>query len=72
MSWGAFVATTLWLGGTYLFTWYVTSLGRFNHLYGALGAVVVLLLWQLITGHAILLGAELNAEMERQTKRDTT
>ena len=72
VSWGAAFATALWLGGTWLFTWYVTSLARFNRLYGALGAVVILLLWLLISGHAILLGAELNAEMERQTKKDTT
>ena len=72
VSWGAVLATVLWLGGTWLFTWYVTSVGRFNHLYGTLGAVVVLLLWLLISGHAILLGAELNAEMERQTRKDTT
>ena len=72
VSWGAAIATLLWLGGTWLFTWYVTSLGRFNRLYGALGAVVILLLWLLISGHAILLGAEINAEMERQTKKDTT
>jgi membrane protein len=69
---GALLATVLWLGGTSLFTLYVSNLGRFNRLYGALGAVVILLLWLLITGHAILLGAELNAEMERQTKKDTT
>ena len=72
VSWGAGIATFLWLSGTWLFTWYVTSLGRFNRLYGALGAVVILLLWLLISGHAILLGAEINAEMERQTKKDTT
>jgi membrane protein len=72
VSWGAAIATVLWLGGTALFTWYITSFGRFNRLYGALGAVVILLLWLLITGHAILLGAELNAEMERQTRKDTT
>jgi len=72
VSWGAGIATFLWLSGTWLFTWYVTNLGRFNRLYGALGAVVILLLWLLISGHAILLGAEINAEMERQTKKDTT
>lgn len=72
VSWGAAIATLLWLGGTWLFTWYVSSLGRFNRLYGALGAVVILLLWLLISGHAILLGAEINAEMERQTRKDTT
>jgi membrane protein len=72
VSWGAAIATALWLGGTELFTLYVSHLGRFNRLYGALGAVVILLLWLLITGHSILLGAALNAEMERQTGKDVT
>jgi membrane protein len=72
VSWGAAVATVLWLAGTELFTLYVAHLGRFNRLYGALGAVVILLLWLLITGHSILFGAALNAEMERQTKKDTS
>lgn len=72
VSWGAGVATVLWLAGTGLLSLYVSNLDRFNRLYGALGAVVILLLWLLITGHAILLGAELNAEMERQTKKDTS
>jgi len=69
VSWGAAIATTLWLAGTGLLSLYVASLGHFNRLYGTLGAVVIVLLWLLITGHAILLGAELNAEMERQTQR---
>jgi len=72
VSWGAAFGTAIWLAGTILLSAYVSNLDRFRTLYGALGAVVVLLLWLLITGHAILLGAELNAEMERQTKKDTT
>jgi len=72
VSWGAAVGTAIWLAGTGLLSLYVANLNRFNTLYGALGAVVILLLWLLITGHAILLGAELNAEMERQTRNDTT
>jgi membrane protein len=72
VSWGAAAGTFIWLAGTALLSLYVSNLDRFNTLYGALGAVVILLLWLLITGHAILLGAELNAEMERQTKKDTT
>lgn len=69
VSSGAVIATTLWLAGTGLLSLYVANLGHFNRLYGALGAVVIVLLWLLITGHAILLGAELNAEMERLTKK---
>src|SRR3954469_24209701 len=72
VSWGAAIATSVWLAGTELFTLYVTHLGRFNRLYGTLGAVVILLLWLLITGCSILFGAALNAEMERQTEKDVT
>ena len=72
VSWGAVAATVLWLGATGALSLYVSRLGNFDHLYGALGAVVVLLLWLLISGYAILLGAGLNAEMERQTQKDTT
>jgi membrane protein len=69
VSWGAAVATALWLAGTGLLSLYVANLGHFNRLYGTLGAVVIVLLWLLITGHSILLGAELNAEIERETSR---
>jgi len=72
VSWGAAIATSVWLAGTELFTLYVTHLGRFNRLYGTLGAVVILLLWLLMTGYSILFGAALNAEMERQTEKDVT
>lgn len=72
VSWGAIVATGLWLAGSLLFSWYVSSFGSYNETYGALGAVVVLLMWLYISAYAILFGAELNAEMEHQTARDTT
>lgn len=70
--WGAAVATVLWLLGSFAFSWYAANLGRFQATYGALAAALVLMLWFFITAFAILLGAELNAEMERQTLRDTT
>lgn len=72
VSWGAGIATLLFLAGTGLLSLYVSNLDRFDRLYGAIGAIVVLLLWLLIIGHAILLGAEINFEMERQTKKDTS
>lgn len=69
---GAILATVVWLVGSAAFTFYVARFGKFNETYGALGAGVVLLLWLWLTGYALLLGGELNAELERQTARDST
>ena len=69
---GAALATLIWLGASYLLSLYVESFSRFSHTYGALGAIIVLLLWFYVSGIAVLLGAEINAELERQTSVDTT
>src|SRR5687767_10540956 len=61
---GAVVATVLWLLATLGFKYYVVNLGSYTESYGALGAVMVLLLWFYLSGFAILIGAELNAEIE--------
>jgi membrane protein len=72
VSWGAGIAVLIWLVGSALFSLYVTRFGNYNETYGAAGAVVILLMWFLLSSYAILIGAEINAEMERQTRRDTT
>lgn len=72
LSWGAFIGVALWIVGSALFSLYVTRFGNYNETYGAAGAVVILLMWFLLSSYAILIGAEVNAEMERQTKKDTT
>lgn len=72
VSWGAVVATGLWLLGSAGFSLYVSNFGSYNETYGSVGAVVVLLLWFNVSAYVILLGAELNAEIEHQTARDTT
>lgn len=72
LSTGAVLATILWLVGSALFSFYVSQFGTYNETYGALGAIVVLLLWLFISSYAIIIGAALNAEMEYQTTRDTT
>ena len=72
VSWGATLASVLWIGASLVFTLYVANFGSYNETYGALGAVVVLLFWLWISAFIVLLGAELNAEMEHQTERDTT
>jgi membrane protein len=61
---GALVATTLWLLATLGFRYYVVNLGSYTESYGALGAAMVLMLWFYLSGLAILIGAELNAELE--------
>lgn len=72
VSCGAGIAVALWLAGSVAFSFYVTRFGNYNATYGSMGAVVVLLLWFLLSAYVVLLGAEINAEMERQTRRDTT
>jgi membrane protein len=72
VSWGAAAATLVWIVGSALFSVYVGRFATYNKTYGSLGAVVVLLMWLWISAYAVLLGAELNAEMEHQTIRDTT
>ena len=69
---GSIVATLLWLLASAGFSLYVARFSDYNQTYGSLGAVVILLMWFYVTGYAILIGAEINAEMEHQTARDTT
>lgn len=74
VSLGAVVATVLWLIGSGLFSLYVTRFGaaNYNATYGTFAGIIILLLWLFLTGYAVLMGAEINAEAERQTRRDTT
>jgi len=72
VSWGAVVALVLWLLGSVGFSWYVDNFGKYNQTYGALASVIILLLWLFLSSFAVLFGAELDAETERQTARDTT
>lgn len=72
VSAGAVVAAGLWLVGSAGFSLYVNYFGNYNKTYGTLGGVVVLMLWLYLTSYIVLLGAEINAESERQTRRDTT
>ncbi|WP_306224306.1 YihY/virulence factor BrkB family protein [Bosea beijingensis] len=69
---GAIFASVAWLLGSVLFSWYVASFEDYNKTYGALGAVIALLMWMWLSATIILVGAELNSEAERQTLRDTT
>ena len=72
VSVGAVVATVLWLLASTGFSLYVANFSSYAKTYGALAGIVVMLMWLWITSYAILLGAEINAESEQQTIRDTT
>jgi membrane protein len=69
---GSAIAAVLWLAVSGLFTWYAANFGSYDKTYGSLGAVIGLMVWIWISTIVILLGAEIDAEMEHQTVRDTT
>lgn len=69
---GAVVATVLWIIGSAVFAVYTANFGSYNETYGTLGVVVVVMLWLFLTAFVVILGAELNAEAEKQTARDST
>lgn len=69
---GSLTAALLWIAGSVCFSLYVNNFGSYNKTYGALAGVVVFLLWLYLTSYIVLLGAEINAESERQTRHDTT
>ena len=66
---GAAVACVLWLGGSAAFAWYVQNFGSYNETFGALGGVIVLLMWLWLSSYIVLLGAEIDSEMEAQAKQ---
>lgn len=72
VGWGAVLATAVWVLGSVLFSVYVQNFGSYNETYGSIGAVVILLMWFWLTAFVVLMGAQLNAQMEHQTARDST
>jgi membrane protein len=72
ITWGSAAAAMMWLAASALFSFYAANFGNFNETYGSLGAVVGFMTWLWISAIAVLLGAELNAEIEHQTVRDST
>src|SRR5579885_1153865 len=72
VSWGSVVAATLWLVSSILFSLYVRDFGSYGKTYGALGGVIVLIMWFYLQSFSIVIGAEFNAETEHQTAVDTT
>ncbi|WP_363349340.1 YihY/virulence factor BrkB family protein [Methylocystis echinoides] len=72
VSWGGAFAAIVWLAASLLFSWYAANIGKFNETYGSLGAAIGFMLWMWVSSIVLLIGAELNAEMEHQTAKDTT
>ena len=67
----AFAAVT-WLGGSALLSWYLANFANYDATYGSLGAAIGMMIWMWMSSIVILLGAELNSEVEHQTARDST
>jgi membrane protein len=75
MKWvssGAIMATVFWLLASIGFSFYANNFGSYNETYGSIAAVIVLMFWLYITAFIILIGAELNGQLELQTRKDTT
>lgn len=72
VTWGSLAAAVLWICASMLFSWYVASFESYNKTYGSLGAGVGFMVWIWLSVVIILIGGELNAEMEHQTAHDTT
>lgn len=72
LSPGALLACALWVVVSYGFSLYVESFGAYNRAFGAIAGVVILLTWLWLSAFVVLLGAQLDAEIEAQTARDTT
>lgn len=72
LTWGAAVAAGLWLLASLAFSFYVANFANYARTYGSLGAVVGLMMWLWVSALVVLLGAELNSELEHQTAVDTT
>ncbi|MBV9670334.1 MAG: YihY/virulence factor BrkB family protein, partial [Acidobacteriales bacterium] len=65
---GAILAVACWIGLSHLLGIYFRSFANFNKTYGTLGACVALMVWLYWTGFAILVGAEVNAELAKKTE----
>src|SRR5262249_191478 len=72
ISVGSVLAALAWLVMSLLFSWYLANFANYNTTYGALGAVVGLMMWMWLSITVILVGAELNSEIEHQTAYDST
>ena len=72
VRWGAGAAALAWVGGSLGFSWYVNHFAHYDVTYGSLGALVGFMMWIWFSAMVVLIGAELNAEIEHQTALDST
>jgi membrane protein len=72
LSVGSVFAALAWLISSALLSWYLSNFANYDATYGSLGAGIGLMMWMWISSIVILFGAELNAEIEHQTARDST
>jgi membrane protein len=72
VTWGSGAASVLWIVVSLLFSWYVSNFGSYNKTYGSLGAAIGFMTWIWLSATVVLLGADLDAQMEHQTAEDTT
>ena len=72
VSWGAGIASIVWLAGTTLFFLYAKYLSVYSNIYNVFGSVVVLLIWLNLSAYIILLGATINQRLEARTTRRTS
>lgn len=72
VSVGSVAAIALWLAASLGFRFYASNFASYDETYGSLAAVVVLMTWLYITALVVLLGAEINSEIEHQTAEDST
>jgi membrane protein len=71
VTWGGAIAAAIWIAGSLVLSWYVANFGTYNATYGSLGAAIGFMIWMWLST-IILVGGEINAEIEHQPSRDTT
>lgn len=69
---GALVAVVIWAAISWAFSYYLSNFGSYNEVYGALGAVIALLMWLYLSAYSVLIGASLNVELEQRAVEDTS
>jgi membrane protein len=72
LTWGSGIATVVWVASSMAFSFYLENFANYNATYGTLGALIGFMVWVWISVMILLFGAELNAELEHQTAKDTT
>lgn len=72
LTWGAGLATVVWLAASIGFSFYLENFADYNATYGTLGAVIGFMMWTWISVMILIVGAELNSEIEHQTAKDST